>query len=104
MTNTYVDKSYAYAVASLRHAELKLLDAAVMEQLLSAKSTEDAIKKGTDIISTTQIVEFNQYRLRVADTDKGKEIQAQIDDLQQLLYAYRHGFIKESERKTMNKL
>ena len=67
-------------------------------------STEDAIKKGTDIISTTQIVEFNQYRLRVADTDKGKEIQAQIDDLQQLLYAYRHGFIKESERKTMNKL
>lgn len=44
MTNTYVDKSYAYAVARLRHAELKLLDAAVMEQLLSAKSTEDAIK------------------------------------------------------------
>ncbi len=44
MTNTYVDKSYAYAVARLRHAELKLLDASFMEQLVSAKTTEDAVK------------------------------------------------------------
>ncbi|MDO4960957.1 MAG: V-type ATPase subunit [Eubacteriales bacterium] len=44
MTNTYVDKSYAYAVARLRHAELKLLDSAALEQLISARSTEDAVK------------------------------------------------------------
>ena len=44
MTNTYVDKSYAYAVARLRHAELKLLDGAFMEQLISAKTTEDAVR------------------------------------------------------------
>ncbi len=44
MTNTYLDKSYAFAVARLRHAELKLLDRTFMEQLISAKSAEDAAK------------------------------------------------------------
>jgi fructose-1,6-bisphosphatase-3 len=62
-------------------------------------STADAIKRGTDIKSTTQIVEMSQRRMRVADTDKGREIQQQIADLEQLLYAYRHGIIKENERK-----
>ena len=31
----------------------------------------------------------------VADTDKGHELRSQIDDLKELLFAYRHGFIKE---------
>lgn len=60
-------------------------------------STEDAIIRGTDIKSTTQIVEMSSRRMLVADTDKGKELNAQIDDLQELLYAYRHGFINERE-------
>lgn len=59
--------------------------------------TEDAILRGTDIKSTTQIVEMSSRRMLVADTDKGKEIHAQIDDLQELLYAYRHGFISERD-------
>src|SRR5574344_877401 len=58
-------------------------------------SAIDAIKRGTDIVSTTQIVEMSTHRMLVNDTDKGKELQTQIDDLKQLLYAYRHGFIKE---------
>ena len=33
----------------------------------------------------------------VADTDKGKELRAQIADLEELLYAYRHGFINEQD-------
>lgn len=60
-------------------------------------SAEDAVRKGTDIISTTQIIEMNANRLRVRDTDKGIELQGQIDELMELLYAYRHGLI--SERK-----
>ena len=60
-------------------------------------STEDAIIRGTDIKSTTQIVEMSSRRMLVADTDKGKELNAQIDDLQELLDAYRHGFINERE-------
>lgn len=66
-------------------------------------SAEEAIKLGTDIKSTTQIVELNQNRLRVADTDIGTEIKKQIADLEELLYAYRHGFIKETERKSKKK-
>ncbi len=62
-------------------------------------SMEDAITKGTDIKSTTQIVEMSNRRMLVADTDKGTELHKQIEDLQELLYAYRHGFIKESESK-----
>lgn len=58
-------------------------------------SSSDAIKRGTDIVSTTQIVEMSAHRMLVNDTDKGKELRTQIEDLKQLLYAYRHGFIKE---------
>ena len=62
-------------------------------------STSDAIQRGTDIKSTIQIVEMSNRRMLVADTDKGDELQKQIEDLKELLYAYRHGFIKEQERK-----
>lgn len=62
-------------------------------------SMEDAIERGTDIKSTTQIVEMSNRRMLVADTDIGHELRKQIEDLQELLYAYRHGYIKESERK-----
>lgn len=61
-------------------------------------STEDAIMRGTDIKSTTQIVEMSAHRMLVADTDKGRELKRQITDLQKLLYAYRHGVIKENTK------
>lgn len=62
-------------------------------------STEDAIQRGTDIKSTTQIVEMSNRRMLVADTDIGVELSKQIDDLEELLFAYRHGYIKEKEKK-----
>ena len=62
-------------------------------------SAEDAIKRGTDIKSTTQIVEMSNRRMLVADTDIGVELRKQIEDLEELLYAYRHGYIKEKEKK-----
>jgi len=58
-------------------------------------STQDAILRGTDIKSTTQIVEMSTHRMLVADTDRGAELRSQISDLKDLLYAYRHGIIKE---------
>lgn len=58
-------------------------------------STNDAIERCTDIKSTTQIVEMSSRRMLVANTDIGRELARQIGDLQQLLYAYRHGLIKE---------
>ncbi|WP_295730972.1 fructose-1,6-bisphosphatase [uncultured Muribaculum sp.] len=58
-------------------------------------STEEAIHNGTDIVSTTQLVELTNHRMRVRDTDKGRELSAQIEELMELLYAYRTGMIKE---------
>ena len=58
-------------------------------------SPEDAVKNGTDIKSTTLLVEPKKDRVLVRDTDIGKELQGQIDELKELLFAYRHGFIKE---------
>ena len=62
-------------------------------------SAKDAILRGTDIKSTTQIIEMANRRMLVADTDKGTELRQQIEDLKKLLYAYRHGYIKETEKK-----
>lgn len=62
-------------------------------------SAEDAIRRGIDIKSTTQLVELSTHRMLVADTDKGAELRIQIEDLRQLLYAYRHGILKEREIK-----
>lgn len=61
-------------------------------------SPEDAIQRGTDIKSTTQLVELSSHRMLVNDTDKGAELRKQIEDLRQLLYAYRHGIITERTR------
>ncbi|MBO7472161.1 MAG: fructose-1,6-bisphosphatase [Bacteroidaceae bacterium] len=62
-------------------------------------STQDAVAKGTDIKSSTQIVEMMGRRIRVRDTDKGRQLQEQIKELRQLLHAYRHGLIKENAKK-----
>ncbi len=58
-------------------------------------SAEDAARNGSDIKSTTQIVELNADPVCVRDTDIGVELQGQIDELMELLFAYRHGIIKE---------
>ena len=58
-------------------------------------SAADAIQRGTDIKSTTQLVEMSAQRMLVADTDKGRELREQVADLKELLYAYRHGILKE---------
>ena len=60
-------------------------------------NASEAIEKGTDIKSTVQLVELSKHRMLVADTDKGAELRSQIADLRQLLYAYRHGIIKEDK-------
>ncbi len=62
-------------------------------------SAQDAIEKGTDIKSTTQIVETSQHRILVDDTDIGEELRKQIADLEELLWAYRHGFIQEKSKR-----
>ena len=59
------------------------------------QSRQKAIEEGQDIKSTIFLVEFNQQRMMVKDTDKGVDLVAQIQDLKKLLVAYRMGLIKE---------
>jgi fructose-1,6-bisphosphatase-3 len=59
------------------------------------ESAQKAIEKEQDIISRRVDIEMNPKRKRVKDTDIGKEIKLQIDDLKMLLAAYRKGLIKE---------
>lgn len=41
-------------------------------------STEDAILRGSDIKSTTQIVEMSSHRMLVADTDIGRDLKSKL--------------------------
>jgi len=50
-----------------------------------------------DVHSHVQLEDFKYNRIYVRETDRGKELQLQIDNLQKLLSAYRHGIIKEKE-------
>ena len=61
------------------------------------QSRQKAIEEGQDIKSTTFVIEFNSQRMMVKDTDKGKQLVTQIQDLKKLLVAYRTGLIKEKE-------
>ena len=61
-------------------------------------SARYAIERGLYIKSTTQLVELSANRQLVDDTDKGVELRSQIEDLRQLLYAYRHGILKEKNK------
>ena len=58
-------------------------------------STEEAIVKGKDILSTITIVDKEKERKRVMDTDIGIELIEQIKDLKMLLEVYRKGLIKQ---------
>ena len=61
------------------------------------ESQEKAIKEGADILSSTVVFDEIREITKVKDTDIGKELQKQIDDLKKLLISYRTGLIKQKE-------
>ncbi|MEN6619610.1 MAG: fructose-1,6-bisphosphatase [Rikenellaceae bacterium] len=61
------------------------------------ESTIKAIEEGNDIISETTVLEFSNKRRLVRDTDIGKEMMHQIEDITKLLEAYRGGYLKEDD-------
>ena len=61
----------------------------------SFESREQAILSGSDIHSRTLLQDFSDHRIRIKDTDKGKELLEQITSLEQLLNSYRNGSIRE---------
>ena len=61
----------------------------------SFESREQAVLSGNDIQNRTLLQDFSKHRIRIKDTDKGKELLEQIHWLEQLLEAYRNGSIRE---------
>ena len=59
------------------------------------ENREQAIRSGSDIHNRIQLTNFASHRMLISDTDKGKQLLEQIQDLEQLLDAYRTGRIKE---------
>lgn len=57
---------------------------------------EDAVKNETDILSTRQVIEMEINRKRVKDTDIGKQLHTQAEDLKKLLNAYQNGLLHEN--------
>ncbi len=58
-------------------------------------SVEEAVGSNTDMQSSIIPVKSYPARLKIADTDDGREIAAQIADLEKLLEAYRSGAVKQ---------
>jgi len=57
---------------------------------------KNAITNNLDIVSTTDVFERMDARIRVGSTDRGRQLQTQIDDLRDLLIAYKTGAVTES--------
>ena len=58
-------------------------------------SVEQALRNNDDIQSESSTVEVEKSRVMVRDTDIGKGILEDIEDLEELLHCYRSGEIKE---------
>ena len=57
-----------------------------------------AIRKNYDIASTTQVFERLESRAMILQTDIGRKLQGQIDELVDLVAAFRSGAIVESHK------
>ena len=60
-------------------------------------SVNDAVLNESDIHSVTEVVDTTNNRLRIADTDKGREMQELISDLKELIICYKCGILKEHQ-------
>ena len=58
----------------------------------------DAIYHNHDIANDALVFERLSSRMKISETDRGRELQAQIDDLLALLEAYRNGAVTESHK------
>ena len=57
---------------------------------------QHAVQSNADIDNESDIFERMETRLKVADTDEGKMLQARVDELMDLLDAYRSGAVTEN--------
>ena len=56
-----------------------------------------ALEHNDDILNDSVVFETLERRMKVSDTDEGREIQSRVDDLMLLLAAYRSGAVREGQ-------
>ena len=61
----------------------------------SFESMEQAVQSGSDIHSRIELQDFSDRRILIKDTDRGKELLQQVENLKALIFAYKTGMIKE---------
>ncbi len=60
---------------------------------------QDAILHNHDIANDATVIDVMERRVKIAQTDQGKCLQKQVDELQSLLDAYRSGAIREQHKE-----
>ena len=60
---------------------------------------QHAVASNADIDNESDIFEWMETRLKVADTDEGKMLRARVDELMDLLDAYRSGAVTENHNE-----
>ena len=60
------------------------------------ESAEKAVRENIDIVSRKNILETEDHRILVEDTDEGEVLRERVHDLKQLVAAYQLGWIKET--------
>ena len=59
-------------------------------------SAEKAVNENIDIVSQKNILETENHRILVEETDEGETLRERVHDLKQLVKAYQLGWIKET--------
>lgn len=60
---------------------------------------ENAVHQNSDIVSQSEVFERMESRIKLGETDLGRQIQTQIDGLRELLGAYRSGAVTEDHKE-----
>ena len=60
------------------------------------ESAEKAVRENLDILSQKNILETENHRILVEDTDEGEVLRERVHDLKQLVTAYQLGWIPEA--------
>ena len=68
-----------------------------LRQHQAFESTEKAIEENQDIASTVDVFETIEKRMMVGDTDEGRKLAANAEDLKLLVQAYQRGLVKEKQ-------
>ena len=58
----------------------------------------NAVHQNYDIVSQSEIFERMESRIKLGETDLGRQLQTQIDDLRELLNAYKSGAVTEDHK------